>query len=60
MDELRGFSAWMKTEMTKGLLVEGAGEEWDEDRIILTLPFLTFIMLKGHSEHPASSSPVVL
>lgn len=38
---------------------EGGGA-WDENRIILTLPFLTFIMLKGHSEHPASSSPVVL
>lgn len=53
-------SAWMKTKMTKRLLVEGAAEGWDENRIILTLPFLTFIMLKGHSEHPASSSPVVL
>ena len=66
MDELRGFfSAWMKTKMTKRLLVsdgevEGAGEGRDENRIILTLPFLTFIMLKGHSEHLASSSPVVL
>lgn len=59
------FSAWMKKKMTKGLLVsdgevEGAGKGWDENRTILTLPFLTFIMLKGHREHPASSSPVVL
>lgn len=65
MDELRVLSARMKTKMTKRLLVsdgevEGAGEGWDENSIILTLPFLTFMMLKGHSEHPASSSPVVL
>lgn len=29
-------------------------------RTILSLPFPTFITLKGHSGHPASSSPVVL
>lgn len=63
MDELRAFffiPARMKTKMTKRLLAEGAGEGRDESGIILTLPSLTFIMLKGHSEHPASSSPVVL
>lgn len=59
MDEPRAFSPWMKTKMTKRLLVEVGGEGWDEN-IILTLPFLTFIMLKGRSEHPVSSSPVVL
>lgn len=30
------------------------------DRTILILPFLTFIMLKGHNEHPVSSSPAFL
>lgn len=50
---------WQRLSVSDGE-VEGAGEGWDENRIILTLPFLTFIMLKGHSEHPASSSPVVL
>ena len=49
-----------RQKMTKRLLAEGAGEGRDESGIVLTLPFLTFIMLKGHSEHPASSSPVVL
>lgn len=59
MHEPRAFSAWVKTKMTNRMLVEEAGEGWDENWIV-TLPFLTFIILKGHSEHPASSSPVVL
>lgn len=59
------YSAQMKKKMTKVLLVsngevEGARDGWDENRAILTLPFLTFIMLKGHNEHPVSSSPAIL
>lgn len=67
MDELRFFfSAWMKPKNDKEIVgVEWRSgveleKRWDENGISLTLPFLTFIMLKGHSEHPASSSPVVL
>lgn len=60
MHELRAISAWVKTKMTNRVLAEEAGEGRDENGIILMLPFLTFTTLKGHSEHPASSSPVVL
>lgn len=55
----------MKEKMTKGLLVsngkvEEVEKQCNENRTSLTLPFLTFIMPKGHTEHVASSSPVIL
>lgn len=60
MDELRGYF-WCSDEEENDIGIAGVGwRGWYKNRSVLTLLFLTFIMLKGHSEHPASSSPVVL
>lgn len=60
MDELRRYFLCLDEEENDIGIAGVRWWGWYKNRAILTLQFLTFIMLKGHSEHPASSSPVVL